>query len=75
VSALSELEVREWLEEQGAGAEERRGRSITVPPHSGLHGHVRSLSLLPCNFLGVHLLILGQAWAEGKALRGQQTGN
>jgi len=41
VSAVSELEVREWMEEQGAGAEEpgARGGGITfVPAHARLHG-------------------------------------
>jgi len=42
VSVVSELEVREWLEEQGVSVEEPgRGRSITVPPHAGLQGVCR----------------------------------
>jgi len=40
VSAVSELEVREWLEEQGAGAEEpgAGGGTAVVPAHTRLHG-------------------------------------
>jgi len=37
VSAVSELEVREWLEEQGAGSEEPGGTAF-VPAHTRLHG-------------------------------------
>jgi len=38
VSAVSDLEVREWMEEQGAGAEESDGGPTTIPSHAGLHG-------------------------------------
>jgi len=42
VSAVSELEVREWLEEQGAGPRSRtRGGTTAVPTHARLHGDGR----------------------------------
>jgi len=43
VNAVSEPEVREWLEEQGAGAEEAgAGGTAVVPAHTRLHGVRRS---------------------------------
>jgi len=43
VSAVSELEEREWLEEQGAGAEEPgAGGTAVVPAHTRLHGVLRN---------------------------------
>jgi len=77
VSAVSELEVREWLGEQGAGAEELgREEPPLVPPTPDFmasvgEGKIRfpfvvSLCLFFCNSLGAYHIILGQAWAEGK---------
>jgi len=39
VGEVSEAEIREWEEEQGAEAEEpgAGGGATTVPPHAGLH--------------------------------------
>ena len=41
VSAVSKLEVREWLDEQEVGAEEPGGGIHHVPSHAGLHGVCR----------------------------------
>ena len=91
VSAVSELEVREWMEEQGAGAEEPGARGgdhlCSCPRPASWRPQIRSrrgffLSLFFCNSLGAHHTNSGQAWAEGKRgacneppLRGQRTGN
>ena len=42
VSAVSELEVREWLEEQGAGAEEPGGGELPLFLPRRLHGICRN---------------------------------
>ena len=38
VSEVCQLEVREWMEEQGVALRSRTGRAITVPSHARLHG-------------------------------------
>jgi len=38
VSEVSEAELREWMEEQVAGAEEPDGGTTAVPTHARLHG-------------------------------------
>jgi len=56
VSAVSELEVREWVDEQGAGAEEAGAGGTTVSAHARLHGARRNglgawRSSFLCSFL------------------------
>jgi len=79
VSEASEAELRERMEEQGAGAEEPDAGGGAPPPlflptpdfmASAGEGYIRfhfvvSLRLSFCNPLGAYHT-LGQAWAEGK---------
>jgi len=81
VGAVSELEVREWLEEQGAGAEEAGDggtRCYSPRPTSWCWQEWRrgTLSFLSfvfrssffSNSLGALHIFWGQAWAEGKGV-------
>ena len=79
VSAVSELEVREWLEEQGAGAEEqdaggelplflRTPDFMTAAGESRRTGCASPLFLPFVIFLGCGYSLSGQAWAEGKGM-------
>jgi len=77
MSAVSELQVREWLEEQGAGAEEQdAGGELPLFLPARLNGGGRrGVGGTGCAFpLGLSFVIflwrvysfLRQAWAEGK---------
>jgi len=80
VSAVSEMEVREWLEEQGAGAEEQDAGGelplflptpdFMAPTAGGVGGRgALFLCFFPLSIsLGASTFFVGQAWAEGKGV-------
>ena len=76
VSAVSELEVREWLEEQGAGAEEQDAGGdyrCSYPRPTSWQRQVRSRGtgctfplVLRCHFPWAHLLCIGTGLGGGQ---------
>ena len=81
VSPVSELGVREWLEEAGAGSggrgAGRRGEPplfLSTPDSMASAGEGQVISFvsffcpLLCNFFGAGLIFSGWAWPEGKGV-------